>query len=144
MTVTQTRTARSEILALFKAAWDGDPTSASLPVLWDGVAADIPTSGAWARAMVRQTTGTQVALSGDEIGVARHTHTGFLMVQIFTPLGEGLVLSDQLADIVKNGVRGKRTASGVVFRDVRTPDIGPDGQFFHKQVVADFEYDEVK
>jgi hypothetical protein len=66
-------------------------------------------------------------------------------VQIFTFYGKGGSLSDDLATIAKNAFEGVTTSPGrVIFRDVRSQEIGQEGQWFQTNVLADFEYDEIR
>ena len=56
-----------------------------------------------------------------------------------------MTLSDQLATIVKDAFEGVATSPGrVLFRNVRYNEVGQDGQWFQQNVLADFEYDEVR
>ena len=141
MNITQ---ARDEILTTFRDAWVASSTSASLPVLYPDTADDTPPdSGAWARVTVQHGTRGQTTLS-NENGVRRYRATGFVTAQIFTPRGKGLTLNDQLAKIVLDAFDGVTTAGGVAFYRARTREIGPDSQWFHTNVLVDFDYDEVK
>lgn len=143
MTATLTQ-ARDEMLAVFRTAWLADSVSSSLPVLYPDTADDLPDSGAWARVTVTHGTGGQVTLAGDS-GQRRYRHTGFITVELYTPRGDGLVLNDQLATIVKHAFEGVTTSPGhVTFYRVRVREVGSDGQWFHTNVLADFEYDEVR
>jgi len=144
MTATITE-ARDEMFAVFRTAWLGDPASASVPVMWPDVAAQKPpTSGAWARVTVQHNTGRQATLSNG-VGQRRFRRTGVVTVQVFAPTGDGQEFSDQLATIAKNAFEGVTTSPGrVMFRDVRLREVGQDGNFYQVNVLADFEYDEVR
>jgi hypothetical protein len=143
MTATLTQ-ARDEILTQFRTAWLADPASAALPVLWPDSDSKPPASGAWARVSVTHGSGGQSTLSGG-LGETRYTHMGFVTVQLFTPRGDGLKLSDQLVTISKHAFEGVATSPGhVTFYRVRSREVGPDGQWFNTNVLADFEYDEVR
>ena len=133
-------TARDEMSALFKAAWD----TTGLPVIWDDVAKTPPkTRTGWARFTIRHEDGDQSTLSGG-LGKARFTRRGTIFIQIFTPVGKGLSDADPLIKKAMDAYEGKSTASGVWFRNVRPREIGPDGDWNQVNVLADFEYDEVK
>jgi hypothetical protein len=141
MTISQ---ARDEMLSVFTAAWEGDPTSAPVPVLYPDRAQEIPTQGPWARARVQHNASAQVTLSG-EAGARRFRRTGVVSVEIFTPTGDGLTLSDQLAMIASRAFEGVTTEPGrVIFRNVRVTEAGQDGAWHKTDVLADFEYDEVR
>lgn len=144
MTATLTQ-ARDEMLAVFRESWLADPASAQLPVLYPDTKSVPPTTGkGWVRVMVQHGSGGQATLS-NAAGRRRFRHTGIVFVQIFTDRGDGMVLADQLASVAKNAFEGVTTDPGrVTFYRVRVREVGPDGQWFQTNVLADFEYDEVK
>ncbi len=136
--------ARDEILTQFKTTWEGDVVSQDLPVLYRDVPQDIPSSGDWARVTIQHNFGEQVTLSG-ETGARRFRQFGIVTVQIFTETGKGMELSDTLAMIAKTAYEGVTTLPGrVEFRRVRVNEVGQDGTWFQQNVLADFEYDEVR
>lgn len=137
MTLTE---ARDQITELFTTAW----ATTGHTVVFDDKPGSKPTTEApWARFLVRHAAGAQGSLAGDN-GRRRWTRTGFVTVQIFTPIGEGLSRSDVLAKIVLDAYEGQTTSGGAWFRNARANEIGPDGDWFQVNVLVDFEYDEVK
>jgi hypothetical protein len=136
--------ARDEILGTFRTAWLADSVSQSVPVLYSDVSQEPPDTGAWARVTINHTTSRQATLS-NETGARRFRRVGFVTVQIFTPTGGGLTLSDGLTTIAVRAFEGVTTTPGrVLFRNVRPIEVGQDGNWFNMNVVADFEYDEVR
>ena len=139
--------ARDEISALVKAATDAisDFGTLSENVIWDDTRRDIPDAGAtWARVTIRHLTSEQASLS-DDAGVRRYTRRGQVVVQIFTPLkGDGLVAADSIASAIQGAFLGVSTPNGVWFRSVRTNEVGIDGSWFQTNVLAEFQYDEVR
>lgn len=136
--------ARDEMLAKFRTAWLADDTSAELPILYADIAQEIPESGAWARIAVRHNIGGAATLGG-EVGNRRFRHEGIVSVQVFTEHSDGLVLSDELTTIAKDAFEGEVTSPGrVIFRNVAINEVGLDGQWFQVNVLAEFEYDEIK
>jgi hypothetical protein len=99
----------------------------------------------WARVSIKHIDGRQSAF-GATAGVRRYTRVGFVTVQVFAPLSEGLGLSKGqiMAIIAKDAFEGKATASGVWFRKVQIKEIGPDDSWYQINVVAEFTYDELK
>jgi len=141
MSATPTQ-ARDEILAKFHEVWD--VSASDVPVLYSDRAQDIPDTGSWARITVRHLTGEQATLSNG-IGQRRFRHEGTVFVQIFTPFDDGMVRSDELVEIAKTAFEGEVTTPGrVIFRRVRINEIGQDGQWFQSNVLADFEYDQIR
>ena len=140
-----TRTAaRDEILTLVKGVADG---LTAFVAIYDDTRQDVPKAESspllsWARVLVRHVTGTQAALA-DFSGVRRFTKTGLVTIQLFTPTGDGLTLSDTLTEAFEAAVRTKSTPNGVWFRNVRSIEIGNDGPWFQTNILAEFEYDQI-
>jgi len=133
-----------EILGLFKTAWD--ITGHGLRVKYANVGKkSVPPSGQdpWARVSLKHTNSAQASLSG-AAGTRRFRRNGFVTVQIFEPPGKGLSGTIDLPKIVQDAYEGVETTSGVWFKDVTLSEVGPDGDFFQTNVVAFFEYDEIK
>lgn len=134
-------TANNEILDTFKAAWD----TTGHVALYENVKGDKPSgnSDPWARVTVRHSFGEQATLANAG-GQRRWNREGIITVQVFIPLGEGLSEGYALAKIVADAFEGAATPSAVWFRNVRVNEVGPDGEWFQINVLADFTYDEIK
>lgn len=142
--------ARDEIQTQFRTAWDADVESTGILVLYwdrpgkvpDGVDGDdnpLP----YVRVTIQHVAGSQPTV-GSANGQRRFRHNGFVTVQIFTPFGTGGLKSDRLVKVVKDAFEGQTTPSNVIFRDVSVNEVGQSGDWFQVNVVALFEYDEVK
>lgn len=139
MTLTITQ-ARDEISTLFKVAWD----ATGYLVIWDDVGQPAPTDRSpWARFTIRHYDGAQATLANHS-GQRRYRRSGTIFVQLFAPTGEGLSTLDEMAIVAMRAFEGKSTAGGVWFRDVRLREVGVDGNWQQANVMADFEYDEVR
>lgn len=143
-------TARDEMQAAFKTAWDaGTPTvtGGQVPqVYWDGIGKENgqPGSSPWAEIFIRH-AGSGSPTLHNEIGKRRVTKFGIITVLIFAPLedGHGLTLVEGLAEVAKTAYEGQYTSSGVWFRNVRIQEIGVDGPHYQANVVSEFQYDEL-
>ena len=136
--------ARDEILGTFRAAWLASSTSDEYPIRYWNVAYDEDPTTPWARVAVRHQDGAQVTLS-NESGARRFRRFGVVTVQVFTIYGRNSGLHDDLVTIANNAFEGVTTSPGrVIFRNVRINEVGQDGQWFQTNVLADFEYDEVR
>jgi len=138
------REAINEILGLFQTAWDAVQNPDL--VKYDNVVNDdVPpaTQVPWARVALRHTTAEQASLSGAS-GTRRFERKGILTIQIFEPPGKGLSGATDLPKIIQDAYEGVETANGAWFRDVVVNEIGPDGDFYQTNIVALFEYDEIK
>lgn len=150
MTCTRS-TARDEIMSAINTAWVAAPASSTLDLFFqdvDGepdaaVVAETSAPTSWARATVTHGVRGQSSLSNHE-NKQRYTAVGLVIVQVFTPRGNGLSISDELCKIIEDALDGVKTPSGVWFRNVRSTEVGPSGSWFQVNVIAEFEYDEIK
>lgn len=141
--------ARDEILGLFNAAWTanaGAVNGGTVPqVAWPGVNAEVPDpEAAHVRVFLRHVDGRQVTFG--QVGQRRFNRKGLVTIQVFTPNAKrtGLSLAENLATIARDAYEGIGTASGIWFRNVRIQEVGPDNGLYQMNVVAEFEYDELK
>lgn len=76
------------------------------------------------------------------MGTKRYTQTGTLWVQVFAPVGDGMVTAYGLAQAVVNAYR---TARGTVwYRNARMQEVGSSGAFEQINVLTDFTYDDTR
>lgn len=131
--------ARDEMLAVFKAAWDG----LSLPSTYTDVPAAKPEDEiVWARVTVRHGQGRQRSLAGEN-GSRRWENQGTLFVSVFAPIGDGSTAGYNAAQVVADAYRSTRGLC-VWFRNQRIRELGNDGAFEHIQFATEFEYDHFK
>ncbi len=127
-----------EILGVFKQVWD----TTGYPVQWDDHSASVPSDSApWARATVQHDSGGQSSLANAD-GAKLFANTGSLFVQIFTPIGGGLVEARQLAQKVVTHF--SRVNSPVSFFRPRMRENGKSGAFQMTLVIVDFDYTDVR
>lgn len=144
MTATLTQ-ARDEILSQFRTVWLADPATLGIQVLYDGVADDPPDPPTpFVRVSVRHNPSQpgQVTLANG-VGQRRFRRTGFVFVQLFGPLGDGLVLCDTMATVARRAFEGVATPRDVLFRAVSVNEVGRSGGWEQVNVSAEFEYDEI-
>lgn len=131
-----------EIRDLFDTAWAG-----AGPVKYDNVTPEVtpfpPATGPWSKLFIRHAEAFQATIQG-ETGNRRFRRTGLITAQIFQDPGAGLTGATDLSTIVRDAFEGVTSPGGIIFRQVATNEIGPDGDFFQTNVVAFFEYDEQK
>lgn len=135
--------AADEILELFNAPWGALGHVIEVP----NMRFDPPAETAiWARWTLIHADGGQNTLAGAE-GRSRFGKSGAVMIEVFTPLGGGLKVAYDAAQVAVNAYEGKRTASDVWFRNVRIVDDGRgrggDKAWWSTVVVADFTYDNI-
>lgn len=143
--------ARNAIMAHLVDQWNAADTTKHIPIEFEntkqgrqkGFDANTSHPKPWARVTTRHATGQQTSLS-DETAKKRYRFTGVLAIQIFTPSGDGGKLSDEIADVVMTFFQGKSTSNQVWFRNVRLNEVGASGPWFQANIIADFQYDQVK
>jgi len=133
--------ATDTVCAVFKAAWPSEhkvewPNAKVLtPALFDG-------RDPWARLDVKLDDSQQRTMA--EVGSRVFERFGTATVQVFVPAGQrGLDTARALGMVALNAFEG-RTVDGVRFVRVKPKDVGPDGHWYQFNVVASFEFDEVK
>lgn len=146
--------ATDETFALLAAAW----TDAAAGAIVGGVAPDIrwpglevegnpPTDKFWLRVSTQGVAAPQTGFSNGALPNAnrRYTPAGFVIVALFGPRSQADAWEKlkALAQLARNTFRGKTTASGVIFRNVRIQELDPEALWHRIQVVAEFEYDEI-
>lgn len=113
----------------------------SVEVLWPDTPQDIPAGAVWLRPTIRHAIGGQDSLQG-AIGQRRFRHAGVLMVQIFTPVGDGMTESDSVVQKFLDYFETLRS-SPIWYRNIRAMEVGKDGAAEQVNFVADFEYDNI-
>lgn len=133
--------AADEMLDLFRVPWVALGHTIEVP----NVRFDKPGVGAtWARWTLIHADGRQRTLAGTT-GLSRFEKSGAIELVLFTPLGAGLKVAYDAAQVAVNAYEGKRTASDVWFRNVRIADDGQgrggESAWWSTTVIADFTYD---
>lgn len=79
-------------------------------------------------------------------GVRRWETVGTLWIQCFGPLssGKGLEIAEYQSIIAARAYQGKSSENSIWFRNVRKQYIGPSGGWYQINVLADYEYDELR
>lgn len=136
--------ARDELMALAKAAIDAAPFATSPKVLWQASLEDRPDNGkdTWARVGLTHNprAGQAVGIGGPADGPRLYHYYGQLYIQLFTPLGDGLSLSDAVSKVLVQALRRGRTPSNVRTSNAVSVEVGRDGTWYQVNVLADFSY----
>lgn len=127
------------ICGVLKAAWP-----AQYPVKYDDVSVGaVPTADTpWARLTIAHSEGGQASLGNAE-GKRRFRRRGTITINVFGLPGRGLSYHGTLATLVRDAYEGT-AVGGLWFKNVRINEIGPDGHWYLVNVLADFEYDEIR
>lgn len=142
--------ARDAVLSVVNTAWLGSGITASIGMLWDDVqltedeltALRFDPQGnplPYARTTARTLVSNQETLGGE--GVAKYLTEGLLVVQIFTPPGDGNELADSIVEVLKAATRGK-SVGALWFFDVVPREVGIDKQWTRHDFRASYRYEE--
>jgi hypothetical protein len=112
-----------------------------IPALWPDTPQSIPAGAQWVRPVIRHATGGQASL-GNAMGARRFNHGGVLIVQLFTPVGDGMTDANTLAQAFLTYFEAVRS-SQVWYRNIRAMEIGKDGAAEQVNFLADFSYDHI-
>jgi hypothetical protein len=133
-------TARDELSALVKTALAGET---ALEWRYDDQPGDAPDAPAtWVRLSIRHTASPQRTLGPLGTGQRRYDTLGLVFVQLFTPMGDGLLEADRISMVLVTALRGAVTTSGVKIKSVTAREIGADGAWQQTNITAEFEYHE--
>jgi hypothetical protein len=137
--------ARDEMLGVLKAALAAESSYSSVLVIWDDTEKSPPkdVKVTWLRALVKHATGSPASLGGSD-AKRKYKRTGDLIVQLFTPVGDGRSTADALVTIIMKAYEKGSTPNGVWFRNVRFKEIGLSDGWTQTNIYADFEYDELR
>jgi hypothetical protein len=144
MPVASTEAAVNSILTRLKTAWDAQ--GGVIPDMQYYNSHDDAPSGAvsWARAQIVHVDSREATLAND-VGNRRFRRVGQLIVEIYTPAGAGLTEPYDRAKVVQDAFEGVRTGSdGIRYSQVRINEVGIQQSWFMLNVLAEFEYDELK
>lgn len=113
----------------------------SLYAIWDDTKKAVPTNGSvkWCRVSMRHRNGRRASL-GRAGGKAKHTQSGFIFVEIYTPREDGLANSDIYSAAFAEELRNFSDGD-IWIRDVSEIEVGEDGNWYRADVIAEFEYD---
>lgn len=94
---------------------------------------------------LRPAIGKQSALANGN-GKKKWEEAGTLWIQCFGPLstGGGLEIAEYQSIIAARAYQGESSDNGIWFRNVRKQYIGPSGGWYQINVLADYEYDELR
>lgn len=97
---------------------------------------------AWARVSYKPNLRDRSSIAGPTN--AKFTEQGLVIIEVYTPTGDGGQLDRTLTDLVETAYEGVSTANGVWYREVHTEARGPDGPWWCSLVYATWSFDEVR
>lgn len=139
--------AQSQVLGRLRTKWAAAGYSASIPIVWqdkNDSGDDAPKPPADGSAYVEATIhfgDRDDAAMGDQ--QRKYTCSGVLVMNLYTPHGDGLRLALQARQVFAEGMSGPSTARGVHFRGTSATDMGKYGNYQRTRMTARFEFDQV-
>ena len=138
-----------EMYGMVKLAWDEDPRTSQIPVLWDTVAADVPgqldhhgNPTHWLGVEHKHYLSTTTSLRGPNGAV--HENEGTVIMGLRIQTDRGMVWAEPYLGVLYDALQGKRSPNGVRYRNVQRVDIGRVGAWYIMSVTADFFYDLIR
>ncbi len=137
--------ARDDIGTIMKAAWEADPASSGLPLLYEDkeeAAGQIPDDvSAWGRLEIKFSTSIQ---AGHGDSQKRWNRTGFVFMNLYTTPGEGNETKDDLLKVVMDTFEGTSTTNGVLLHEIIVDNKGIVSEMRETRVSIAFDFDELK
>jgi hypothetical protein len=152
MTLPTYPSAIDQINEQFMTAWQAgaiDIVGYVPEIRWDGNEKATPPDGQkfWVLHSVQNVKEMQASLSDNTglPGQKRYTSLGLVIIQFFMPknVANAKSLGRTLAMIAKNAYRGKNTANGIWFKNVRINDLPTFEDWYRLNVIAEYSYDEL-
>lgn len=131
--------ARDCILVEFKAFWEADILSSSIPLFYQDVRNNIPDVDTWAEVIVNYTSGGTWA-----VGREFKRRSGQVLVRIHTPIGQGLSLGYELGIIALNALKGENLKSQIWFRNGSISEEGKQDSRMVIEVSVDFVHSQLR
>lgn len=143
MTFSSRTQAYDAIMAFLQVGWTASAYSA-VPLHFPDEKDDTPpTKTAWLRVQFQHKRGGQATINSP--GNRRFRAFGMMIVEVRTPLGDGLTTNQGITDTLDAILEGQETGpQQVIFREITPSEIGPDGVWFLTKYVVNFEYDRIK
>lgn len=114
---------------------------ASDKIAWDNVSYSPIEGQAWVRFSVQNNLSNFVSVGGPNVKVRKY---GIVFVQVFTPEGNGTLLSDQIVDNVVNSLEAEQLTSGFTLQESSVQNIGNSNGWYQVNVSTPFYYDEYR
>ena len=131
---------RATIEQRFHDQWlTGSPAALRTPVGWDGQAFEPPTGESSVRLSIREGEAFNASMGSPGSNIVRYP--GVVMIQIFTPGGQGSKAARELADLIRPIFTNWRSGS-ILFRTMSVLPPVEDPPFYMLPVSFAFQRDE--
>ncbi len=133
--------ARDDLSIFATSAWATAVTAImpTPPLFYDNLNQNPPDDGSvWGRLSIQHLDGTRASLGSSS---ARFRRAGMLFMQVFVPIGDGTLTSDQIADSLVEAFEDAGAIGNIWFRNIGQREVGPDGTFHQVNVEVAFTFD---
>lgn len=124
------------LFSVIKSAWEGISQG---PVKWPDSEQDIGSATEFLEVEIQHLDGRQASLASDT-GLRKYSESGLLNLAINTQLASANLRCYTVADAILLALRQAKI-SGMIIRNCRKREAGPDGAFTKVYVIAGFEYE---
>lgn len=141
----QARTDMEGVVDTVVAAWNAlqSGTANDVTVVKDDTDKDAPVDfSPYCRVTIKHNVNKHTL--ADESMRRRYDRRGTMIVQSFFKFGDGFTLADAFVKLLADATEGHRTVNGVAFQRVRWNEVGKSGRYSQTNLVAEFQYDEIK
>lgn len=133
MTLTE---ARNEMMKRYL-----DEFTGQFPIALDNKKLQKPDGVKWVRLTIIFSGGNQDSFG--KVGNRKFVKRGLIFIQVFTPINKGTDANDDLCNSSLNLFDGVRINDLWMYNGrIRT--IGSDGEFYHQNVIVDFEFENIR
>lgn len=116
-----------------------ESTYPQIPLFWDNVEEAHPADQVWVYATLLPGNSRLAGLGGDPSS-RRWRVVGVLVLQVFTPLLEGVSKAEELTAGVTDNFQG-RTIGNVLFRETSLLRLGLSGAWFQHNISTSYQFD---
>lgn len=114
----------------------------NLPTDWGDANIEMtPTADVWIRPSVRFASGGVTSLGGQTVAT-RRARGGTVIIQVFSPIGQGEEPGDVVTDQLVRLFEGMRDGP-IMYRNVAVRDVGRDESWWQSNVTAEFDFEVV-
>lgn len=124
------------LYGIVKTAWEG---VSSGPVKWPDSNQAIGVATEFLEVNVQHLDGRQASLASDT-GLRKFSEAGLITLAVYTQLAGANLRCYTVADAILLALRQAKI-SGMIIRNCRKREVGPDGAFVKTFVIAGFEYE---
>lgn len=118
-----------------------DEFTGQFPIALDNKKFEKPDGVKWVRLTILFNSGNQDSLGNE--GNRKFVKRGLIFIQVFTPINKGTNANDDLCNSSLNLLDGVKINDLWMYNG-RIKTVGSDGEFYHQNVVVEFEFQNIR